>query len=242
MAMDDDHEDVETKSLEMKPIISNERSAMMRESPDVVESVRSTFSFIRLRGSQIFVIIKLYMDTYPRTTSLIVACLIGILFFSLLLTFRQPVKRNKLYHDYSKIDMNYNFKASQIDHWCLYGGDDSCNCDDFTEPANRFEKKDWFETHQSNVELLDRKMQYDVVFYGDEVTEGWNGRWLGRSMIPSTYAKQIQQYFNETFTKSGGGNFDGVALGIMGDVVSCYVTTIYIRSIPVIYKTINTLL
>jgi hypothetical protein len=88
--------------------------------------------------------------------------------------------------------------------------------------------------------LLDRKMQYDVVFYGDEVTEGWNGRWLGRTMVPHTYATQIQQFFNITFTKAGGGDFDGVALGIMGDVVSCHLAKLMsILRIPFTCNTIN---
>jgi hypothetical protein len=28
------------------------------------------------------------------------------------------VTRNRVSHDYTAIDYNYNFKASQIDHWC----------------------------------------------------------------------------------------------------------------------------
>jgi hypothetical protein len=216
--MGDYNDDNDTLTIEMKPI--NNESTTIRASPNGAEPRSSTFSHVRVKGAQLFMIIKLYMDAYPRIASLIAACVTGIMFITFLVSFRQPVKRNKLYHDYSKIDMDYNFKASQIDHWCLYGGDDSCNCDDFTEPMNRFENKDWFETHLRNVELFDRKMGYDVVFYGDEVTEGWNGRWLGRSMVPPTYVTQIQQFFNETFTKRGGGDFDGVALGIMGDVVS----------------------
>ena len=222
----DGKENVDTPALEMQPLTSydSNHARTTRGFPTVVAPGTSYFSHERFRGTQFIMIIKLYMDTYPRMASLIAACMIGMLFLALVLSFRQPVKRNKLYHDYSKIDMNYNFKASQIDHWCLYGGDDSCSCDDFTEPLNRYAKKDWIETHDRNVELIDPKKQYDVVFYGDEVTEGWNGRWLGRSMIPPSHATQIRQFFNETFTKMGGGEFDGVALGIMGDVVRRDVT------------------
>ena len=215
---DDNHE---TFAAEMQPINPNIKHASMSVSPIAGVAVRSasSFSSMRYRATQLLVLLKLYMDSYPRMTSLIVAGITVATFLSLVLSFRQPVKRNKLYHDYSKIDMTYTFKASQIDHWCLYGGDDSCSCDDFTEPLSRFEKKDWIETHEQNVELIQRTKQYDVVFYGDEVTEGWNGRWLGRSMIPPTDAAQISQLFNETFTKAGGGEFEGIALGVMGDVV-----------------------
>jgi hypothetical protein len=222
------NENVDTTALEMQPFnrYDSDKTTTAKGSPTIGVSDRSSFSHVCFRGTQLIMIIKLYMDTYPRMTAWIAACMIGMLFLTFVLSFRQPVKRNKLYHDYSKIDRDYNFKASQIDHWCLYGGDDACSCDDFTEPLNRYAKKDWIETHDHNVELIDPKQQYDVVFYGDEVTEGWNGRWLGRSMIPPSHATQIRQFFNETFTKSGGGEFDGVALGIMGDVVRRYVTNV----------------
>lgn len=226
--MDGDYDDDDVLALEMKPIKSNiikkSSSIIPNDTDSKIRSYR--FSNMRSQGFQLVMIIKLYMETYPRLTSTIAACITVILFLLFLLSFRQPVKRNKLYHDYSKIDMDYNFKASQIDHWCLYGGDEFCTCDDFTEPLHRFEKKDWSETHQRNVELIDQKKKYDVVFYGDEVTEGWNGRWLGRSMIPPTYATQVRHFFNESFTRAGGGDFDGVALGIMGDVVSRDVTNL----------------
>ncbi len=225
--INDENDDTETFAVEMQPINSNGNHASMSTSPvmGVAVDSESSFSRMRYRGTQLLVLLKLYMDSYPRTTSLVAAGITVTLFLSLVLSFRQPVKRNKLYHDYSKIDMTYTFKASQIDHWCLYGGDDLCSCDDFTEPLSRFEKKDWIETHEQNVELIQRKKQYDVVFYGDEVTEGWNGRWLGRSMIPPIDAAQISQLFNETFTKAGGGEFEGIALGVMGDVVRRDVTT-----------------
>lgn len=223
-----ENENDDTPSLEMqpfKPYDDDHNSATTSKESLAIVSGRSSLSNLRFRGTQLMMLIKLYMDSYPRMTSLVAACMTGMLFLTFVFSFRQPVKRNKLYHDYSKIDMDYNFKASQIDHWCLYGGDDSCSCDDFTEPLNRYAKKDWIETHDRNVKLIDPKKQYDVVFYGDEVTEGWNGRWLGRSMIPPSDAAQIRQFFNETFTKTGGGEFEGVALGLMGDVVRRAVST-----------------
>jgi hypothetical protein len=214
MASRNDDDDI--VALEMEPIRGQSESST---ATTINSRTATPIATLRYRASQLMMIVKLYTESYPRVASGVAALLTVILFFLFLLSFRQPVKRNKLYHDYSKIDLHYNFKASQIDHWCLYGGDDACQCDDFTEPLNRFEKKDWIESHNSNIDLINPDIQYDVIFYGDDVTEGWNGRWLGRTMVPPVTGKQINKLFNETFSKAGGGDFEGLALGIMGDVV-----------------------
>ena len=57
---------------------------------------------------------------------------------------------------------------------------------------------------------------FDVVFVGDEMVERMMGTNVGR---PSLESKQIADLFNKTFTKEGGGEFDGLALGIAGDAV-----------------------
>ena len=165
-------------------------------------------------------VIKLHFEYYPLIVSCIAALGVGILFSFFVLSFRRPVTRNRLYRDYSAIDLNYTFKASQVNHWCLWGGNDQCKCDDFTEPLSREEKKDWMKTHKINVDLIDTSKDYDVVFYGDEVVEGWNGLNLGKPMLPVVKGTQVHTFFTQTFTKDGGGEFDGLALGIMGDVVS----------------------
>lgn len=101
----------------------------------------------------------------------------------------------------------------------LKGGDDSCHCDDFSEPMSREEKKGWLQSHHANVEKIDLSRQYDVVFYGDEMMQSWTGKWLNMPMITPDGAR-IARIWNQTFTKAGGGDFEGLALGIMGDVVS----------------------
>jgi hypothetical protein len=97
------------------------------------------------------------------------------------------------------------------------GGDTHCRCDDFSEPVSREEFKAWLPTHEANKDRIKRGINYDVVFLGDETTEGWNGKHLNMP-IPNE-SRRIQKYWNETFTKDGGGDFEGLALGIAGDSV-----------------------
>lgn len=196
-------------SLEMEP--------MTIESSQVQTSSQSSLA-TRIRS--LFMLCKLYMEYYPGITSCIAALLVGMGVLAFVLSFHKPVTRNRLYHDYSHIDMTYNFKAAQVDHWCLWGGDDQCACDDFTTPLSREEKKGWIQTHAGNVHQIDDTKDYDVIFYGDEVVEGWNGNWLGKPMVPPAQGMAVKDYFAKTFTKVGGGEFEGLALGTLGDVVS----------------------
>jgi hypothetical protein len=198
--------------LEMEPMqIDSSTNSSSRRQP--------TFSF-GYRLGQLLELIKLHIEYYPRVASCIAAMGVGVLVYFFVLLFRRPVTRNQLYRDYSAIDMDYNFQASRVDHWCLWGGDDQCACDDFTEPLSRSEKKDWLKTHKANVDRIDPTKTYNVVFYGDEVVEGWNGFALGKPLLPVEKGTQVRTYFTETFTKDGGGEFDGLALGVRGDVVS----------------------
>lgn len=190
---------------------------------------RPVFSSFRYRVKQLIMLIKLYTQIYPMITSCIAAIGVAMLFFSLLLNFRKPVTRNKLYHDYSKLDLKHNVEAANIDHWCLWGGDEQCTCDDFTEPTPRTATvKGWLDVHDANVASIDIAINYDVVFYGDELVEGWKGHHLGSTMsnLPVGESNATRDYFMEHFSRESGGAFDGVALGIMGDVVrfyGCYV-------------------
>jgi hypothetical protein len=130
------------------------------------------------------------------------------------------VTRNRLNHDYSHLDFDYSLRAAALDHWCLWGGDDQCLCDDFTEPASREERRGWPEAHRANVDRIDPRARYDVVFYGDEITEAWNGVWLNMPLNkPAMQGSDIKKYFQETFTTAGGGDLEGIALGTMGDTV-----------------------
>jgi hypothetical protein len=66
---------------------------------------------------------------------------------------------------------------------------------------------------------MDLSKQYDVVLYGDEMVESWTGKWLNMPTI-SIDGYKISNYWNSSFTRAAGGDFEGLALGIKGDVVS----------------------
>jgi hypothetical protein len=205
-----DHGPRRTSSLDVEPMVKNDSSGHSHLSDPL--------DCGRLRS--LMALIKLYMVYYPGITSFLAAIVVVVSVLSIALSFRKPITRNQLYHDYSKIDMHYNFQAAKVDHWCLWGGDAACTCDDFTTPLSREEKKGWVQTHAGNTKRIDVSKDYDVVFIGDEVAEGWNGEWLGRPGFPTGDALKTKDFFTNTFTKDGGGEFEGLALGIMGDDVS----------------------
>jgi hypothetical protein len=163
-------------------------------------------------------LLKMYMEVYPLVFALV---FFSMLLLSILVLVENIMPshrhRHELSHDYSNIDSHYNFRAAQIDHWCLFGGDDQCSCEDFTEPVAREYMKGWLDAHEANKVLAynGRGKDYDVVFLGDETTEIWNGRILNLPVSLNPNGKVISDFFQKTF--------DGVALGISGDSVGTIV-------------------
>jgi hypothetical protein len=169
--------------------------------------------------AQLWSLTKLYMEYYPKVTAAIFFTLIGF-FFHFLMSNRGPaIVRNSMSHHYAQIDVDYNFKAAKIDHWCLFGGDEDCNCEAFTDPISREEKKGWLAAHTANKRRIDENIDYDVVFLGDDTTEMWNGMFLNVPVYSNPNGKAIHDYWNKTFTRDGGGELDGLALGIAEDTV-----------------------
>lgn len=166
---------------------------------------------------QLWGFIKLYFELHPGQGAILGAIAVVLVVYAWISSFQHPLARHQLHHHYSdQVDREYNFKASQLDHWCLFGGDDVCTCDDFTEPTSRAEVPGWLEAHEANKNRMDTSIFYDVVFVGDDVVEQWNGNWLNK-LAPD--GKGIKAYFDSTFSTENGGNFDGLALGIAGDSV-----------------------
>jgi hypothetical protein len=69
---------------------------------------------------------KLYIESYPKIATVVAFSLIGCVMLFLATSLQAPVTRNRISHDYTAIDNNYNFKASQIDHWCLFVSVSGC--------------------------------------------------------------------------------------------------------------------
>jgi len=194
---------------------------------------------------QMWSIVKLYMELHPYKATVVVFVLVGFVLHLMVDRYhrsRYGMLRHSLHHDYSHIDTKYNFRASQLENWCLFGTDEDCACEDFVDPVDRAESKPgWTATHRANLELINEgstatfgDVYYDVIFLGDETTEIWNGRLLNlpvgkgnRRSIPDGHA--ISEWFNNTFGKSKDDDkgqrerenhqFNGLALGIAGDSV-----------------------
>jgi len=67
-------------------------------------------------------LVRLYMELHPVIASIAVFVLLTMA-VSLAVTVlfpRHGPRRNRMHHDYSQIEYNYNFRASQLDHWCLF--------------------------------------------------------------------------------------------------------------------------
>jgi hypothetical protein len=58
--------------------------------------------------------------------------------------------------------------------------------------------------------------EHDVVFFGDSITEHWEGTSKG---LPVDAWQEVNNVFRKEFTRIGGGRVDGLALGISGDRV-----------------------
>jgi len=69
---------------------------------------------------QLWMLIRLYIEYYPKISIVLGLAMLGGVLFVMGSSMRAPVTRNRLEHDYTAIGLNYNFKASQIDHWCLF--------------------------------------------------------------------------------------------------------------------------
>eukprot|EP00545_Synedropsis_sp_CCMP1620_P007328 CAMPEP_0119003062 /NCGR_PEP_ID=MMETSP1176-20130426/331_1 /TAXON_ID=265551 /ORGANISM="Synedropsis recta cf, Strain CCMP1620" /LENGTH=418 /DNA_ID=CAMNT_0006954621 /DNA_START=28 /DNA_END=1284 /DNA_ORIENTATION=- len=157
--------------------------------------------------------------TFPLAAVLIILGVIGLLDAIAYSTTQRHVA--SVSHDYTNAHSIYELKMQQIDHWCLSGDDDSCRCDDPTIAMSKGEVKGWTRAHKKNKELVSdydfMSSGVDVVMLGDQVTEEWNGRLFGS--LADDY-KGVNHFFKKTFTKSGGGNLDAVALGIAGDSIT----------------------
>ena len=172
---------------------------------------------------KVLLLVKLYFELYPRVMLSGSAFCVGLLLWAW-----SPWQnwhsgsynyRNHMTRDYTALQDDFNFKTAKIDHWCLFGGDDRCYCEDPTESTSRSEVPGWAKAVLHNKQLVERAMEkerIDVVFFGDQNIQAWDGRWMDR---PAPEGHKIAKLFNDTFD-SDMSTFKGVALGVYGDRVS----------------------
>ncbi len=56
-------------------------------------------------------------------------------------------------HDYSTIDSKYDLTLGSIDHWCLIGDDNNCQCEDPLVPMGKRTSKKWTAQHKENMKV-----------------------------------------------------------------------------------------
>lgn len=69
---------------------------------------------------QIFLLARLYMESYPRISSAVTFLVFSFCIYAAVVYSKPPLTRNKLAHEYNDIDRDYNWKLTQMDHWCLF--------------------------------------------------------------------------------------------------------------------------
>lgn len=107
--------------------------------------------------------------------------------------------------------------TSPLSYLHYQGGDNNCRCDDPTEPLSREEVRGWTKAHSLNKKAAASYSDWDVVLLGDEFVQEYQGKAVNKP-VPSL--KTVNKYWNSTFTFYGGGDVEGLALGISGDSVS----------------------
>jgi hypothetical protein len=132
--------------------------------------------------------------------------------------FSSPVLR----HDYSDVRSIHDLSAAKVEQWCQRNVYD-CKCKDPMIGFPRESETSWQKAHGANVELAAASTTTttattttttaaattptnpDVVFFGDGLIER---------------LQEHKAVFNSFLSKSRGGKFDGIAMGISGDRVS----------------------
>jgi hypothetical protein len=72
---------------------------------------------------QLWRIVRLYMEIHPVLASIVVFGMLTALvclLVAVVYPHHGPRGRHQIHHDYSKIEYHYNFKASQMENWCLF--------------------------------------------------------------------------------------------------------------------------
>jgi hypothetical protein len=65
-------------------------------------------------------LVCLYAELYPSVAASIAAFFCVMVMYAFVSQFQHPLQRHSLHNHYSAIDMAYNFKASQVENWCLF--------------------------------------------------------------------------------------------------------------------------
>eukprot|EP00934_Nitzschia_sp_Nitz4_P007299 Nitzschia sp. Nitz4//scaffold39_size137210//95174//96831//NITZ4_003212-RA/size137210-augustus-gene-0.193-mRNA-1//-1//CDS//3329550422//7289//frame0 len=149
-----------------------------------------------------------------------VSLLVPVWFLVMGVVFNPNEEFGVVANDYSNIQSKYDLTIGKIDHWCLKGGNDYCQCEDPLEPLGRVGYKPWNRAHVSNKQTLEALIDKgeaspDIAFLGASIVEEMDGTWFGTTRDGKL--KEMQTMFLEHFSKEKGASLEAVALGIAGD-------------------------
>jgi hypothetical protein len=72
---------------------------------------------------RIWMLVRLYAEAHPviaSVLSFVAVTAAASAAWGAAYPHHGPRGRHRIHHDYTKIDYHYNFRASQMDHWCLF--------------------------------------------------------------------------------------------------------------------------
>ena len=156
--------------------------------------------------------------------TLAIVCIIIPSYYIIADVFFNPTEKfGDIEHDYSNINIQSNFdlQMKNIDHWCLKGDNDSCKCEDPTQPAPRQEYRSWSNAHAGNMKQVTDMIEQDlsspdIAFLGASVIEKMDGRWFGDITLPGLNG--VAEIFEKHFSGKDD-SMTAVALGIAADTV-----------------------
>ncbi len=111
-----------------------------------------------------------------------------------------------------------------IQHWCMNHTVTDCKCSNPLSPKARHGHSTWTHAYHenikrargANVHVENDRTNYDVVFLGDSILEGFKGTKFGKKV---KHKQDNVQVFDSFFNANNGAEFDGLVLAIAGDKV-----------------------
>jgi hypothetical protein len=193
-------------------------------------------------GTLLFVYICYTCEYAPRTCWTIGIVVLLISSYLLIVgVLANPTEHfGVIQHDFSNIQSQYDFHIKDIDHWCLQGDNDSCQCQDPLQPTPRNDLRIWTNTHGGNVETVNKMVENgmgspDIAFLGGTIVEAMDGKWFGNRDNPRLMdiGKIFDSYFisnvdddddeddddDDDDASTDEDKLTAVSLGIAGDTV-----------------------
>mmetsp|Transcript_62961 Transcript_62961/g.181111 ORF Transcript_62961/g.181111 Transcript_62961/m.181111 type:complete len:409 (-) Transcript_62961:1197-2423(-) len=159
---------------------------------------------------------KQQQQQYPWTLNRLMRYL-SLTAFSALMTFVYLGRESKALHWQ---EFNHLLEPdTKIEQRCFnerrHGENERCTCPDPTQALANTESEWWEKHHNHLVSVANRaKKDLDIVFFGDEIVERLDGT---SNLGSRTLGGGMREPFEQLFTKAGGGDLEGLALGSSSD-------------------------